>query len=177
MIDFILTLHSASSPPAIFNRNKTRIPNLGVLRGGYCAFGGPYGMRSDHRQLCIEVDNSTIFGKHLPSSFSTPRFQLRSDDPRSRTKHIKMAHQEYSKNCVSITVRSIQELVHSLQEGNHSVQPTIIEAYDGFHQDTSKAGLAIESRLQSRYIRKVLWSPKLQRYREMIDFWQRIVQL
>ena len=83
--DSILTLHSSSSPPATFNRNKTRTPidalwvspNVGVLRGGYCAFGGLVGLRSDHHQLWIEIDNSTIFGKHLPSSFSTPRSQLR----------------------------------------------------------------------------------------------------
>ena len=59
MIDSILTLHSSLSPPATFNRNKTRTPidaiwtspNISVLRGGYCAFGGRVGMRSDHRKL------------------------------------------------------------------------------------------------------------------------------
>ena len=103
MIDYILTLHSASFPPATFNRNKIRTPtdaiwvspNIGVVRGGHCAFGGLFGIRSDHHQLWIEVDNSTILGKYLPSSFSIPRSQLRFDDPRSRNKYIKIAHQEY----------------------------------------------------------------------------------
>ena len=48
LIDSILTLHSTSSSPATFNRNTTRTliddlwvpPNVGVLQGGYCAFGG-----------------------------------------------------------------------------------------------------------------------------------------
>ena len=141
MIDSILTLHSTSSPPATFNRNKTRTPfdalwvspNIGVLRGGYCVFGGVFGMSSDHRQLWIEVDNSTILGKHLPSYFSTPRSQLRSDDLRSRKKYIKMVHQEYSKHYVSNTVRQIQELVHSFEEDDLSVKSTIIDAYDGLH--------------------------------------------
>ena len=52
MIDSILTLYSASPPPAIFNRNKTRTPidalwvspNVGVVQGWYCAFCGSIGM-------------------------------------------------------------------------------------------------------------------------------------
>ena len=84
IIDSILTLHSVSSPPATLKINTTITPidalwvspNIGVLRGGYCAFDGLFGMRSDHRRLWIEVDNSTVLGKHLPSSFSTLRSQL-----------------------------------------------------------------------------------------------------
>ena len=59
--------------------------------------------------------------------------------------------------------------MHSFEAGNQSVMPTIINAYEGLHQDTSNARLAIESNLQSCYVGKVPWSPKLQRYMEMIE--------
>ena len=129
-------------------------------------------MRSDHQQLWIEVDNITILDKHLPSSFSTPRSQLRSEDPRSRKKYIKLAHQEYSKNYLSNTVTQFKGLLNSFDRGNESVKSTIMKAYEGLHQDTSKARLAIESKLQSQYIGQVPWSPKLQRYMDTIDFWK-----
>ena len=76
-----------------------------------------------------------------------------------------MVHQEYSKTCVSTTVSSIQEIVHSFQKGDLSDKPTIMEAYGGLPHDTSKVWLAIESKLQSHYVGRVPWSPKLQRYR------------
>ena len=52
LINSILSQHSASSPPATFNRNTTRTPinalwnspNVSVPSGGYCAFGGSRGM-------------------------------------------------------------------------------------------------------------------------------------
>lgn len=121
LIDSILSLHSASSPPVTFNRNTTRTPinalwvspNIGVLREGYCSFGGSHGMRSDHHQLWIEVDNSTILGKHLSSSFPTPCSKLSSDNPRLRNKYTKLVHQEYStKLCVPTTVHSIHKILH-----------------------------------------------------------------
>ena len=52
-----------------------------------------------------------------------------------------------------------------------------MEAYEGLHQDTSKVRLLIESKLQSRYVGQVPWSPKLQKYMATIDFWTRIVKL
>ena len=52
-----------------------------------------------------------------------------------------------------------------------------MDAYEGLHQDTSKARLAIESKLESRYVGQVPCSPKLQRYIDTIDFWKRIVKL
>ena len=55
--------------------------------------------------------------------------------------------------------------------------PTIMEAYEGLHQDTSKARLAIQSKLQYRYVGQVPWSPKLQKYMDMMDFWKWIVKL
>ena len=134
-------------------------------------------MCSNHRQLWIEVDNSTILGKHLPSAFSTPRSQLLSEDPRSRKKYTKLAHQEYSKIYVSNYVNQIKGLLTSFNEGNESVKPAIMEAYEDLHLDTSKARLAIESKLQFRYVGQVPWSPKLQRYMDTIDFWMRIVKL
>ena len=88
-----------------------------------------------------------------------------------------MVHQEYSKNYVSNTVTKIQDLVHSFEAGNQSPKPAIIDAYEGLYRDTSKARLAIESKLQSRYVGKVPWSPELQIYRDRIDFWSRIVKL
>ena len=177
MIDSILTLHSSLSPPATFNRNKSRTPidaiwtspNISVLRGGYCAFGGQVGMRSDHRQLWIEVDNSSIFAKHLPSSFSTPKSRLRSEDPRSRKKYIKLTHQAYSEYRITQGATQIKELVHSFAAGNESTKSTIMDVYEGLHKDTSKARLAIESKLQSRYVGQVPWSPKLQKFRDKIS--------
>ena len=132
-------------------------------------------MRSNHRQLWIEVDNSSIFGKHLPSSYTPSKSTLRSDDPRSRKKYIKLAHQEYSKTHVSNYVNQIKCLLQSHAAGNESVKHSIIDAYEGLHQDTSKARLAIESRFQSRYIGQVPWSPKRQKYRDANDLWTRIV--
>ena len=134
-------------------------------------------MRSDHRQLWVEVDNSTILGKHLPASFPTPCSKLRSDNPRSRNRYTKLAHQEHSKLGVVNTANSIQELLLQYQNGDLSVKQTLIDSYEGLHQDTSEARLEIESKLQSRYVRGVPWSPKLQSYQDEIELWKKIVQL
>jgi len=125
LMDAIFTKHSAQSPPATFNRNTSRTPidaiwisaNVNILRAGYCPFGGSSGMRSDQRMLWIEVDNTSILGKYLPSASSTPRSRLHSDDPRSRKKYTRKVKQEYVQREVPGTVKALQEMVAGYQEG------------------------------------------------------------
>ena len=88
-------------------------------------------MRSDHRHLWIEVDNSSIFAKHLPSSFSTPKSRLRSEDPRSRKKYIKLTHQAYSEYRITQGATQIKDLVHSFEAGNELAKSTIMDVYEG----------------------------------------------
>ena len=81
------------------------------------------------------------------------------DQVLERSSLVVIANLSYSKNYDSNTVWQIQDLVHSFEEGDLSAKPTIINAYKGLRQATSKARLAIESKLQFRYVKKVPWSP------------------
>ena len=184
-----LTLSYPSTQPPLLQPPSTETPPgyqlmhcgfllmLGHLWGGFCAFGGFHGMQSDHWQLWIEVDNSTILRNHLPSSYTPPRFKLRSDDPWSRNRYIKLARQAYSKLRVPNSISSLQGLLLKCQQGDLSFFQNLIDTYDGLHQDTSSARLEIESKLHTGYVGGVPWSSQLQTYRGAVDFWKRIVRL
>ena len=74
-------------------------------------------------------------------------------------------------------VTTIKGLLHYFEAGNESAKLTIMEVYEGLHQDASKDRLAIESKLQFRYVGQEPWSPKLQKLRNKIDLWVRSVKL
>jgi len=185
LIDAILTKHSTQSPPVTFNRNTSRTPiddiwvsaNVDIIRAGYCPFGGAEGMRSDHRMLWIEVDNSSILGKYLPSASSTPRSGLRSDDPRARKRYTKKVHQEYVRREVPKLAKSLQEMVTAFQGGTITGPEAIIETYESLHLATTAARHSVEARMQCCFVGKVPWSPRLQASCDTIKYWSRIVQL
>ena len=75
LVDAILTQHAPASPPATHNHNHNRTPidsiwvtlGLTVLWSGYAPFDAPCAMLSNHRLLWVELNNSSLMGKHLPS--------------------------------------------------------------------------------------------------------------
>jgi len=181
----ILTLHSTLSPPATFNRNTSRTPidaiwvsaNVDIIRAGYCPFGGSDGMRSDHRMLWIEVDNSSILGKYLPSASSTPRSRLRSDDPRARKQYTKKVHQEYVRKKVPELTTTLKDMVGAYQAGTITGPEALIATYESLHLATTAARHSVEATMTCRFVGKVPWSPRLQSYCDTIKYWSRIVQL
>ena len=88
----ILTLHRPASPPVTHNQNLSRTPidviwvspAVRISRAGYSPFDGAHSMRSDHRMLWVEIDNSSILGKHLPAPARAQSSKVKSNDPRSR---------------------------------------------------------------------------------------------
>ena len=109
--DAILTAHPTKSPPATFNRNRSRIPidsmwvspNLEITRAGYMPFDGglPAAPSDGHRMLWLEVDNFSFLGKHIPTS--TPPLavsRVKSHDPRSRRRYQRLVRKAYKKHRV-----------------------------------------------------------------------------
>ena len=86
-------MHSSLSLPATFAQNTSRTPvdsiwvsaNVMTLRSGYCPFDGILGMKSDHRLPWIEVCNSSILGKRLPSAIPVLASRAQSDDPSAQS--------------------------------------------------------------------------------------------
>ena len=87
--DAILCMHAPASPPATQNTKANRVPiddmwvtpSVEVTRAGYCPFDGASTMASDHRMMWVELDNSSILGKHLPSSHKSKASKVKSTDP------------------------------------------------------------------------------------------------
>ena len=116
--DVILSLHAPASPQATQNSNTNRIPidaiwvtpSVEVTRAGYCPFGGASTMTSDHRMMWVELDNSSILGKHLPSSHKINASNVKSTDPRAKNKYNRRVKKWYAAAKVDIQFMALQEL-------------------------------------------------------------------
>ena len=181
----ILTLHTQSSPPATHNRNTTRTPidaiwvseNVDVLRAGYCPFGGAYGMESDHRMLWIEVCNCSLMGKHLPPPVSFSHSKLQSSHPHLRQRYFKRVRHSFLKAGVFSLQAKLEHLLAQFQSGDISVRADLITTYEVLHETSTSLRLSVEQNLCHTRAGLVPWSPKLQVYRDTIDFWRRVVKL
>ena len=91
--DAILSLHAPASPPATRNTNTNRVLIdaiwltliVEVTRAGYCPFDGASTMAFDPRIMWVELDNSSILGKHLPSSRKINDSKAKSADGVTKT--------------------------------------------------------------------------------------------
>ena len=183
--DAILSLHAPASPPATHNRNTTRTPidalwvspSVGITRAGYCPFDGPYGMSSDHRLLWIEVTELSILGKHLPPSMKIPASRLKASDPRSRALYIKRVKLHYNRARIGPRMATLQTHIRDFRAGDASLREDIITSYHSLHETTTAIRQEVERHLRTLFAGNIPWSPRLQPYRDRIDFWRRMVRL
>ena len=184
--DAILTLHAPASPPATYNRNTNRVPidaiwvspSVEVNRAGYCPFdGGGPSMSSDHRMLWVELDNCSILGKHLPPSRKIIASRLKSNDPRSRKKYTRQVKKKYAEARISLKRIRIMEMAERFVAGDTSLDTQIQVCYEDVHKTTSKIRTDVASHLRTLHAGGVASSPKMQVYRDKIEYWKRIVKL
>ena len=183
--DAVLSAHSPASPPATHNRNQSRTPidaiwispTIEVSRTGYCPFDGIHGMDSDHRLLWVELDNTSILGKYLPPTHPVLSSRVKSSDPRSRNLYISRVTRHYRKANVPIQCRDIQVLVNQVTRGQTHLMPILLQAYNKLHKTTTDIRNDVEAKLRTLNNGQVPWSPRLQRYRNIINYWTCIVKL
>ena len=175
----VTTRHRHNSPPATQNRNRSRTPidglwtsrSLEVVKAGYLAFGG--GCPSDHRALWIDVSTSSILGHRPPRLLKPVAHRLNSADPRLWRRYCTRVVSGYEEHHIPAKIRRLKHLRSSqsphdsllLETLHHEVQTTTRR----IRQDTAN------------HIKKVCrgevpWSPRLQRFRDTIELWTRVVK-
>ena len=183
--DAVLSLHAPASPPATQSSNKRRVPidaiwvspSVEVTRAGYCPFDGVSTMTSDHRMLWVELDNSSILGKHLPSSRKIKASKVKSTDPRARNKYNRRVKRRYAEAKVGFQCTALQELVKEFAEGNTTLKGHIVRVYELLHKTTSDIRRDVEAHLRTLNAGEVPWSPRIQVFRDTIEYWLRVVKL
>ena len=133
-------------------------------------------MVSDHRMMWVELDNSSL-GKHLPSSHKIKASKVKSTDPRARNKYNRRVKKRYAKAKVGSQCTALQELVKEFAEGNTSLKGHIVWCYDLLHKKTSDIRRDVEDYLRTLNAGAIPWSPRLQVYRDNIEYWLRVVKL
>ena len=152
----ILTLHRPASPPATHNRNLSRTPidaiwvspSVRISRAGFLPFDDAHSMRSDHRMLWVEIDNSSILGKHLPAPARKRSSTVKSNDPRSRQKYSHQVKSRYGKAAVFPRCRHLASMVQKIAAGQTKLIPRVTTAYNDLHKTTTDIRLDVEKHLR-----------------------------
>jgi hypothetical protein len=166
MQETILERHSSLSPPATHNRNDNRVPidgiwasqGIRISAGGYLAFGA--GAPSDHRALWIDVPDMDFLGYDMPAYVPTPAQRLHSRDPRIANRYLSLLKTSFQAN-------NIVPRLHSDE---------LETAYNVLHSDQQALKLAAEGKSRKLCVGGVLWSPKLQVFRDTIEFWTTLLR-
>jgi len=175
--DAILSLHAPASPPATQNSNTNRVPidsiwvtpSVEVTRASYCPFDGASTMTSDHRMTWVEMDNSSILGKHLPSSHKINASEVKSRDPRARNKYNRRVKKRYAEAKVGFQCTAFHELMKEFAEGNTSLKGHIVRCYELLHKTTSDIRRDVEAHLRTLNAGEIPWSPRLLKYNPRYD--------
>ena len=183
--DGILSTHPSMSPPATHNRNLNRTPidaifvssNVIVTRAGYAPFDGPHSFQSDHRMLWVELDNISILGKKLPHQSLHLGDKIQSGHPGIRNYYQKQLSKAYIQLQVGHKSRNLQALLQRYSQGEYHLYYNIVWDYNKLHSISRKANKSVSSKFRVMHRGQVSWSPNLQKMRDTINFWTRIVKL
>ena len=183
--DGILSTHPSMSPPATHNRNLNRTPidaifvssNVIVTRAGYAPFDGPHSFQSDHRMLWVELDNISILGKKLPHQSLHLGDKIQSGHPGIRNYYQKQLSKAYIQLQVGHKSRNLQALLQRYSQGEYHLYYNIVCDYNKLHSISRKANKSVSSKFRVMHRGQVSWSPNLQKMRDTINFWTRIVKL
>ena len=163
-------MHTPASPPATHNRKSNRIPidalwatpGLLVTRSGYAPFDSAVGMKSDHRLLWMEVDDTSLLSKNLPSSVPVRTNRLSSNDSRLHHWYNSRVKMKYRQAHVDSQSKALASLVQSNSRGVTHLLDRIVKAYNLLHHTTTDICRDVESNLRVLNAGKLPWSPKLQ---------------
>ena len=114
-------------------------------------------MASDYRMMWVELDNSSILGKHIPSSHKINASKAKSTDPRARNKYNRRVKKRYAKAKVGFQCTALQDLVKEFPSKVY-----IMRCYDLLHRTTSDIRRDAEEQRQILCAGEVLRSPRLQ---------------
>lgn len=180
----ITTHHSHLSPPATQNRNQSRTPidgiwisgNLEVTKAGYTAFGG--GCPSDHRGLWLDITTSSMLGHRPPRILKPVAHRLSSRDPRIWRKYCNLVTDKYQTYMIpemAAQLAALTDQYHSSDVSNQNLQP-ITDLHHQIHCLTRTIQQETATRIRKIKRGEVPWSPRLQRLRNEIDLWDRVVK-
>ena len=177
MKEAILARHAERSPPATYNRNNSRepidgifvTPGLKAVAAGYEAFGE--GCPSDHRALWADFTYEDAFGHSPPPLIAPTARRLRSEDPRLSARYQSRVKEALMESGLPQRLFDLEEKARI-----HGWNATYLFVYNAIQ----KAQLIIRKEVEKgiRKIRssEVPWSPKLQRFRTVIELWAMILR-
>jgi endonuclease/exonuclease/phosphatase family metal-dependent hydrolase len=164
--EVILERHKNKSPPATNENNNSREPidgiwaskELEVTAAGYLPFGE--GCDSDHRLIWADFTYHTVFGQECPSEYRPPAKKLRADDPRLVKRYNRQVKSELKK-------AKLIKAPFLLQRKAENTWNIDLEAeFNQVHEDSTNIRKDVESKLRRLKMGGVVWSPRLQKYRD-----------
>ena len=191
----ILTAHPSESPPATFNRNRSRIPidaiwvtpNLDITRAGFMPFdgGSPSAPSDGHRMLWIEVDNYSFLGKHIPTRTSPlAASRVKSNDPRSVRRYHRILRNQYRKKHIFTTTKKLNKEKETFlatstatKEERNKFLISFEKKFNSHHKLTRQIRQAVDKQMRQIFAGGTEYSPEFQVLRDTIEFWSRITKL
>ncbi len=170
--EVILERHSQKSPPATNDNNDSREPidgiwaskELEVTAAGYLPFGD--GCDSDHRLVWADFSYHTVFGQELPSEYRPPSKKLRANDPRLVKRYNRKVKSK-------LKGAGLIQRAFTLQRKAENYWNSEMEAEYNQIQTASVAIRSdVEKTLRRLKMGGVRWSPRLQKFRDMIELWK-----
>ena len=191
--DAILSTHHHASPPATFNQNTNRIPidsiwtssSLDIIQAGYQPFDAesPSAKSDGHRMLWIEVDNTSMLGKHIPHSTQPIKTgNLDAKDPRKRKRQIKGVKKIMAKKGLfKLYKKLVRGKQACLTETDIAKRTALLQSYpakfDTFHQAKAHVQFTVANKKQKVYAGGQPYSPKYVTIVSTMRFWERMVKL
>jgi hypothetical protein len=175
--DAILDKHSQLSLPATHNRNDQRqpmdglfvTPGLQAVEAGYSTFR--VGCPSDHRVLWADFTYTDAFGLSSTPLLSPWARRLNTKNPWLVEKYVQQLRKQLVHSGLSKRLFSL-ELCATQQGWSTSLQ----DDYDDIQAAHLKLRRQIELKLRKLRMGGILWSPKLQGFRNAIELCSMIVQ-
>jgi hypothetical protein len=169
----ILDKHSQSSPPATNNRNNQRqpidglfvTPDLRAVPARYSAFGA--GCPSDHCVLWADFTYTDAFVLSSTPLVSPGVRRLNTKNPRLVEKYVQQLRKQLVHSGLAKRLFSL-ELCATQRGWSSSLQ----DDYDDIQAAHLKLCRQIELKLRKLRMGGIPWSPKLQGFRNAIEFGQ-----
>ena len=186
MFEAIIRNHPTKSVPATCNKDRISrrpidsiwaSPGVDIVRCGFLPYHSYKGFDSDHRMVWVEIDNASILG-HYPQCLAMPPAEkLRSNDPRYRelyNERVLVAFEEEDE--ILVQVEALMALMVRHRAGE-DVKSLAQDCHRQLKETSIPLRKKIESKLRTFHTGPTPWSPRLQVYRDAINYWNRSLLL
>ena len=171
--DSVTSMHEGRAP-ATYQNGRDPIDGIFISkdmspsRSGYLGFGDIPG---DHRGIWVDIPNTEILGYNMNDIAPPLSRRLKLDDPRVVKKYLELLDNLFRQEKVYKQMKHLQKM----SEDQENIE-NIKKEYDKV--DLLRYSCMIKAERQCRKLKcgGVLWSPKLQRARNMILFWTLVLK-